>query len=422
MSILEITAILFCLAALFGFINYRTARLPTTIGIMAVALIFSLLLIVSGGIFPETRAWAVKQIGSIDFSEALLHGMLGFLLFAGALHVDLDELFSQYRIITSLATFGVVASTIIIGTLSWLLLRWTIFPMSFMHCLLFGALLSPTDPIAVLGILKTAKVPKSLEVKISGESLLNDGVGVVLFLLLLETAGTGDNFSLSHAGHLFLQEAVGGALFGFGVGYLAYRMLRLIDDYQVEVVITLALVTGGFVLAEKLHLSAPIAMVVAGLLIGNKGRQFAMSAKTRKNLDTFWELVDSILNAVLFTLLGLEIMALHFELASMFIGGAMIVIALLARLISVAIPVTLLKRIRTFSPKVIRILTWGGLRGGISVALALSLPAGKERDLILIMTYIVVVFSIIVQGLSMGKVIAKIAGPPGKEDQAKGIA
>jgi CPA1 family monovalent cation:H+ antiporter len=406
MSIFEIAAILFCLAAVFGFINYRTVRLPTTIGVMAVALGFSLLLIVSGGIFPEMRNWAAALLGSIDFSEALLHGMLGFLLFAGALHINLEDLLSQARIIVGLATFGVVSSTVLIGTLGWLLLQWTSFPLSYGYCLLLGALISPTDPIAVLGILKTARAPKSLEMQISGESLLNDGVGVVLFLLILETVVAGEDFNLSRAGMLFLQEAVGGALYGFGIGYLAYRMLRLIDDYQIEVMITLALVTGGYALAEKLHLSAPIAMVVAGLLIGNRGRQFAMSAETRKNLDTFWELVDSILNAVLFTLLGLEIMALQFNLHNISIGVAMIVIVLLGRLISVSIPVVLLKKFRTFSPKVIRILTWGGLRGGISVALALSLPPGREKELILIMTYLVVVFSILVQGLSIGRLIA----------------
>jgi len=410
MSIFEIAAILFCLAAIFGFINYRTVKLPTTIGVMAVALGFSLLLIVSGGIFPEMRNWASALLGSIDFSEALLHGMLGFLLFAGALHINLEGLLSQARIIVSLATFGVVASTVMIGTLGWLLLQWTPFPLSYGYCLLFGALISPTDPIAVLGILKTARAPKSLEMQISGESLLNDGVGVVLFLLILETVVAGDDFSLTRAGMLFLQEAVGGALYGFGIGYLAYRMLRLIDDYQIEVMITLALVTGGYALAEKLHLSAPIAMVVAGLLIGNKGRQFAMSAETRKNLDTFWELVDSILNAILFTLLGLEIMALQFNLHNVSIGVGMTVIVLLGRLISVSIPVVLLKKFGTFSPKVIRILTWGGLRGGISVALALSLPPSREKELILIMTYLVVVFSIIVQGMSIGRLIAGVAG------------
>jgi len=418
MSVFDITAILFCLAAVFGFINYRTVKLPTTIGVMGVSLAFSLLLIVSGGLFPEIRHWAVRMLGSIDFSETLLHGMLGFLLFAGALHINLEDLFSQYRIIASLATFGVIASTVIVGTIGWLLLKMTPVPLSYGYCLLFGALISPTDPIAVLGILKTARAPKSLEVTISGESLLNDGVGVVVFLLLLETVMTGDDFNLGQAGLLFLREAFGGALFGFGIGYLAYRMLLLINDYQIEVVITLALVTGGYALAEKLLLSAPIAMVVAGLLIGNRGRQFAMSEETRKNLDTFWELVDSVLNAVLFALLGLEIVALSFDAPSLAAGVAMIVIVLLGRLVSVTIPVTLLRRVRTFSPKVIGLLTWGGLRGGISVALALSLPEGIARQRILIMTYIVVVFSIMVQGLTMGRVVAGLADRTTSENLA----
>jgi CPA1 family monovalent cation:H+ antiporter len=271
-------------------------------------------------------------------------------------------------------------------------------------------LISPTDPIAVLSILKSAKAPKSLEVKITGESLFNDGVGVVIFLVILEIVSAGQKFSASHVGFLLIQEAGGGALFGLGIGYLAYRMLKEIDDYQVEVMITLALVTGGYVLAEWLHLSAPIAMVVAGLLIGNRGRQFAMSEKTRHDLDTFWELIDSVLNAILFTLLGLEVMILDFSPLSMTLGLAAICIVLAGRLISVAIPITILKRWRTFSPKVVRILTWGGLRGGISVALALSLPTSPERDLILIMTYTVVVFSIVVQGLSIGRLVAGVVG------------
>ncbi|MDA3969929.1 MAG: sodium:proton antiporter [Desulfobulbaceae bacterium] len=408
MSFFEIIAILTTLAAIFGFLNARTVRLPTTIGIMTIALLFSLLFIAVGSIMPAVQAWGVELLRGIDFSETLMHGMLGFLLFAGALHVNFDDLVGQYRVIGSLATAGVVVSTLFIGTLLWYVLALTPVTMSYGYCLLFGALISPTDPIAVLSILKSAKAPKSLEIKITGESLFNDGVGVVIFMVILEIVRTGEPVSVAHVGGLLLQEAGGGALFGLAIGYLAYRMLKEIDDYQVEVMITLALVTGGYVLAEWLHLSAPIAMVVAGLLIGNRGRKFAMSDKTREDLDTFWELLDSALNAILFTLLGLEIMSLDFSPLSMALGLAAICITLGGRLVSVAIPVTILKRWRTFSPKVIRILTWGGLRGGISVALALSLPRGEERNLILIMTYTVVVFSIVGQGLSIGRLVAGV--------------
>ncbi len=409
MTFFEIIAILTTLAAVFGFLNARTVKLPTTIGIMVIALGFSLLLIVVGGSLPAVKEWATHLLQSIDFNEALMHGMLGFLLFAGALHVNFDDLMGQYQVIGSLATIGVVTSTFLVGTMLWYVLSLTPAAMSYGYCLLFGALISPTDPIAVLSILKSAKAPKTLEIKITGESLFNDGVGVVIFLVILEIVRTGGPFDAAHVGFLLVQEAVGGAVFGLGIGYLAYKMLKQIDDYQVEVMITLALVTGGYVLAEVLHLSAPIAMVVAGLLIGNRGRKFAMSDKTREDLDTFWELLDSALNAILFTLLGLEIMILDFSPLSMALGLAAIFIALFGRLISVAIPIHILKRIRSFSPKVTRILTWGGLRGGISVALALSLPNGDERDLILIMTYTVVVFSVVVQGLTIGKLVRGVS-------------
>ena len=406
MSFLEIFAILLTLAAVFGVINYRTVKLPTTIGIMVVTMVFSLLMLAFGTVAPGVQHRAVSLLQQIDFSQVLLHGMLGALLFAGALHVNLNDLISQYRIIVSLATFGVLLSTFLVGALTWFLLSLTPLSLSFGYCLLFGALISPTDPIAVLGILKTANAPKRLETKITGESLFNDGVGVVLYLVILEIVTQGQQFDLSNAGFLFLEEVIGGVIVGFIMGYFAYRMLKIVDDYQVEVLITLSLVTGGYALAETLHLSAPLAIVVAGLLIGNKGRKFAMSENTRKNLDRFWELLDSILNALLFTLMGLEVLAIHFNLLSLMVGGMAIGITLFARFVSVAIPVTILKNFREFSPKAIRVLTWGGLRGGISVALALSLPRGTERELILIMTYTVVVFSVIIQGLTLGRLVS----------------
>jgi CPA1 family monovalent cation:H+ antiporter len=405
MGLFEIIAILLTLAAFFSFFNYRFLKLPHTIGLMLIGLLFSLLLIGVSWFVPGSKQWAVDLLGQIDFDKTLLHGMLSFLLFAGALHVDINDLRQQYRIILGLATGGVVLSTVIVGILSWGVFTLLGLNIGFIYCLLFGALISPTDPIAVLGILKKAKTPKSLEVIIVGESLFNDGVGVVVFLVLLEMTGVGHDPGLAGVFLLFLQEAIGGGFLGFGAGLLAYWMLKQVDNYQVEILITLGLVTGGYALAEALHLSAPIAIVVAGLLIGNHGRSFAMSENTKQNLDTFWELADEILNAVLFLLIGLEGMILDYSWPSM--AGALlgIVVVLIARLLSVSVPTNLLKRYRSFSPHVVKIFTWCGLRGGISIALALSLPPGSERDVLLTVTYGVVVFSILVQGLTINPLL-----------------
>ena len=408
MSLFEIIAILLTLAALFSYINCRTIKLPTTIGVMLIALLFSLGLIFLGKFFPEIRRWATELLSRVDFDETLLHGMLSFLLFAGALHVNINDLTSQYRVITGLATFGVLTSTFMVGTLTWMLFNPILgIDVPALYCYLFGALISPTDPIAVLGIMKTSGAPQSLKTKIAGESLFNDGIGVVVFLVLLNIVTGGHEIDPGHIVLLFIQEAVGGALFGFGAGYLVYYMLKQIDNYQVEVLITLALVSGGYALAETLHFSAPIAIVVAGLLIGNRGRQFAMSDRTREHLDKFWELVDEVLNAVLFVLIGLEVMVISFSFSILVSGAVAILIVLASRFISVSVPILILKNFRSFSPNVIKILTWGGLRGGISVALALSLPTGEHRQLILAITYCVVVFSILVQGLTIGKVVSK---------------
>ena len=402
MGLFEIIAILLSLAAFFSFINYRFLKLPNTIGLMLTGLLFSLLLIAIGRFIPASKQWAVTLLAGIDFNETLLHGILGFLLFAGALHVNINDLRQQYRVILGLATGAVILSTFIVGFLSWEVLNFLGLHLSFIHCLLFGALISPTDPVAVLGILRKTATPKSLEIQVVGESLFNDGVGVVIFLVILEMAGRGGDIAALEVFRLFAQETIGGGLLGLGSGLLAYWMLKQVDSYQVEIMITLGLVTGGYALADSLHLSAPIAIVVAGLLIGNHGRNFAMSEKTRENLDTFWELVDEVLNAVLFLLIGLEVMVLNYSWLSLAGVLLSVAIVLAARLFSVSVPVNLLKRQRTFSPHVIKILTWCGLRGGISVALALSLPPGRERDILLAITYGVVVFSILVQGLTIG--------------------
>jgi len=410
MGFFEIIAILLCLSAFFSFINYLFLRLPSTIGLMLIGLLFSLLLITIGWFEPDSKKWAVSLLTRIDFNETLLHGMLGFLLFAGALHVNINDLRQQYRVILGLATGGVVISTFLVAALSWTVLNFLGLNLSWIYCLLFGALISPTDPIAVLGILKKTGTPKSLEIKIVGESLFNDGVGVVIFLIILEVADSSHAVGFLSVFLLFIREAIGGGLLGLGAGMLAYWMLKQVDNYKVEVLITLGLVTGGYALADSLHLSAPIAIVVAGLLIGNHGRSFAMSENTRQNLDTFWELADEVLNTVLFLLIGLEVMVLSYTWLSLYGSLLAIIIVLAARLVSVAIPIHVLTRFRSFSRHVIKILTWAGLRGGISIAMALSLPPGPERDVLLAITYAVVVFSILVQGLTISPLLKVLRG------------
>jgi CPA1 family monovalent cation:H+ antiporter len=410
MKLFNILAILITLSAGFSYINHRFIRLPTTIGLMAIALLVSLGLIASGPLGFGLKEDARLLLNSIDFDETLLHGMLSFLLFAGALHVNLADLARQKYIIGSLATLGVIGSTFIIGFASRWVLGWLGIQLPFIYCLLFGALISPTDPIAVMGILKKAGVPESLETKITGESLFNDGVAVTVFLVMLEIATGTQGVTAASVAGLFLREAVGGLVFGLLIGAIAYSMLKSVENYQVEILITLALVTGGFALADVLHLSGPIAIVVAGLLIGNHGRMLAMSDEVRDHLDKFWELVDEILNTVLFLLIGLEVLILTFNRAYILAGIILIPLLLAVRFVSVGIPVVILKPFRTFSPHVIKILTWGGLRGGISVALALSLPAGANREAILAVTYAIVVFSIIVQGLTIGKLVQRNKG------------
>ena len=404
MKIFELTSILMVLTALFSYINYRVLRLPTTIGVMFIALVVSLVIVALGWIGIDIGQAGVEQmLEGVDFNQTLLHGMLSFLLFAGAMHINLDDLRKQKFAITVLATAGVVTSTFIVGGLTWMVLDLLGIPTSFIYCLLFGALISPTDPVAVIGILKTAGIPKTLETKIAGESLFNDGIGVVVFMILLELVTLEGDITMSGIALLFAEEALGGALLGLVIGTLAYQMLKRVDNYQVEVIITLALVMGGYALADRIHTSGPIAMVVSGLLIGNNGRAFAMSDMTRQRLDDFWELMDEILNALLFMLIGLEMLIIPFTPALIIAGLLAISIALFARWASVGGAVMLMRSFRSFSHGAIRILTWGGLRGGISVALALSLPIGPERNTLVTITYIIVVFSIVVQGLTLGK-------------------
>jgi CPA1 family monovalent cation:H+ antiporter len=356
--------------------------------------------------FESIQNKATVVLEGIDFNKALMHGMLSFLLFSGALHVNLEDLDRHKWIISILATFGVVMSTFIVGSIAWIVFLLIGLKLPFIYCLLFGSLIAPTDPIAVIGILKKAGVPKSLETKITGESLFNDGVAVVVFLVIMGIVTGGHDVTAGHIMLLFVEEAVGGVLFGLAIGWLAYRMLKSVDNYQVEVLLTLALVMGGYAFAHAIHVSGPIAMVVAGIFIGNRGRLFAMSETTREHLDSFWELMDEILNAVLFLLIGLELLVLTIKGNYLIAGLIMIPVVLLARFISVGVPVTFMRRVRDFSPHAVKIMTWGGLRGGISVALALSLPNGPEREALLTVTYIIVIFSILVQGLTIERFVS----------------
>lgn len=409
MGILNTAALLITLAALFSYLNYRFVRLPNTIGIMIISLVMSVVMLLLGKMgWSDLIFYTNKLLRSIDFHETLMKGMLSFLLFAGALHVNLNDLRAQTGVIATLATVGVLISTFIIGGLSWLVLHALNIHLTFIYCLLFGALISPTDPIAVMGILKRARVPKSLETKISGESLFNDGMGVVVFLVLFGLAVDGGTMTTESISVLLLQEIVGGIVFGLALGAGVYYLLKDVDNYQLEILLTLALVMGGYALAHELHLSGPLAIVAAGLFIGNHGRVFAMSEKTRAHLDTFWELIDEILNAVLFVLIGLEVLLLAIRTEYLLAALAIIPLALLARYVSVGLPVLIMGRFRRFSPGVVQVMTWGGLRGGISVALALSLPFGTERDVIMAITYAVVIFSIIIQGLTISRMVDEI--------------
>lgn len=409
----DLLAVLVSMAAIAAWLNHRFVRLPMTIGVMVIALVGSVVLVLLGRAGFGMAEVLEQMVAAVDFDATLLNGMLGALLFAGALHLDINDIAQHKRLIGLLATVGVLVSTAIVGLVSWQLFRWLGLDVPLISCLLLGALISPTDPIAVGAILTKVGVPHSLRMKIAGESLLNDGVGVVLFLVILGIATGGHEVSVGEVGELFVVEAVGGLAYGGVIGWVLYRILKSVDNYQVEILLTLGLVTGGYALARLLHVSGPLAMVVAGLLIGNRGRAFAMSDRTQDRLDAFWELVDEFLNAVLFVLIGIEVVVLQFRGA--FLLAALLTIPLVvgARFVSVGSTVQALTRFRSFSPHAIKILAWSGLRGGISVALALSLPARPERGLIVTVTYIVVCFSIVVQGLTVGPLIRRLyAGLP----------
>jgi monovalent cation:H+ antiporter, CPA1 family len=413
LSLFDLIAVLLVLTAAFGWLNHSFLRLPQTIGLLVMALAASLVLISLEFVFPDFGLYdaAATAMAQVNFEETVLNGLLAFLLFAGALHVDFSAMKSRVGPIAIMATAGVLVSTLLIGTGFWLLAMLFQVQMPFAWALVFGALISPTDPVAVLSTLKQVKVPKSLETIMTGESLFNDGVGVVLFTVLLAAATSvgGEGLDLVHVGELFLIDAVGGGLLGLGTGYVAYRAMRAIDDYPIEVLISLALVTGTYALATKLQMSGPIAVVVAGILIGNRGPIDALSDETQRFMFGFWTLVDEILNSVLFLLIGLEVLVLRFDLS--FIGFAIfsIPLALLARFAAVGLPVLALRRVTDFTKGTVPILTWGGLRGGISVALALSLPESDIKTIILAATYAVVLFTIIVQGLTLAPLVKRVS-------------
>lgn len=406
MNFFELSTLLVVAAAGLASVNAIYIRLPSAIGILAMALGSSVALLALEHFVPsiDFGSSATVAAKAMAFDKALLEGMLGLLLFAGALHVKMENLRRHLPIVLLMASLGVAISTVVIGTAFSLL---TGIPL--LVGLVFGVIVSPTDPVAVLGVLKTAGVSKSLETKIAGESLLNDGVAYVAFLLLTALAFQSTEIAGDHEVHmsaasgvgLFVQEALGGAVLGAFLGWVTFRIMRLIDDYAVEVLLTLALVMGGYMLSLKLHVSAPIMAVMAGLFIGHIGMSGGMSERTRKHVDAFWRMIDEILNMILFLMIGLEVFAIDFNNEIFLAGGVAIFLSLLGRLCSVAIPVLALKPFSNFSKGTIPILTWGGIKGGISIALALSLPDGAYKDLILGTTYIVVIFSIIIQGLTI---------------------
>ncbi len=411
-SVFQIIAGLLTLTALFAWLNHRWFGLPNNVGLLLMGLAASLVLVALEILVPDVAIYADLHdyVEKIDFSETLLNGMLAFLLFAGALQIDLSVLRDRAWTVGAMATFGVIVSIAVIAVTFWAVAQLLSFPLPIAWALVFGALISPTDPIAVLGVLKEAHVAKTLEMDMAGESLFNDGVGVVMFTILLAAAlGASGESGIDpvELGRLFFVDALGGAVLGLITGYIAYRAMCAIDDYPIEVLISLALVTGTYAVAQRLHLSGPIAVVVAGVLIGNRGAVYAMSETTQRYLFDFWNLIDEILNSVLFLLIGLEVLVLTFDPSLVPMALLAVPIVLLARLVAVALPVTALSLRTRFVKGTIPVLTWGGVRGGISVALALSIPNVPERPLILAATYVVVLFSIVVQGLSLPRVVKK---------------
>ena len=414
MSALQIIGLVVTLVAVFGYFNQRLVKLPDAIGITAIGMVVSLAAVLLARFDPAVSAAVKTTAAGIDFPALLLHGLLGMLLFAGSLHINVSEIVEEKWLILVLATCGVLLSTAIVGGLFYLATRSLGLDLSLLHCLLFGALVSPTDPVAVLAVLKHLGVPKSLQARIAGESLFNDGTGVVVFVTLLEiSTGTG-KLDAGATALLFVSEVVGGIAWGLAAGYVAFLMMRRIDSYPVEILITLALATGGYALAEAMHVSAPIAVVLMGLTVGNRGKREAMSDETQHRLFDFWQVVDELLNLLLFGLIGLEMIVLTFSGVQVAAGVLGIVIVLAARLVSVGAPLMAARRLQPVRKAAIVIMTWGGLRGAISIALALSLPDLPGRETLVSTTYAIVIFSILVQALTLPRVAAGVLSPPAK--------
>lgn len=407
-DLLHLFSVLIVISALFAYINFRYLKLPNAIGLMLVSLMFSLIVLGAGHFFPSIKVAVAEKLENINFSELLLEGMLSFMLFAGAIHIKYEDLKTEKLSIMLLSTISVVISTFVVGFAAFYLLNFFGLEVSLINALLFGALISPTDPIAVLSILKSAGVSKSLETKIAGESLFNDGVAVVIFIIILNLAKPGAEISFESVSLLFLQEAIGGLLLGATIGWVGYRLIASIDHYQVEVLITLAVVMGGYTLAQFIHVSGPLAMVVAGLITGNHGKTFGMSKTTTEYVDKFWELIDEIMNALLFVLIGLELVVMETNSTIFTVALLLILIVLLTRFISVLIPSFFIRLKGEMNNKTLLLLTWGGLRGGISIALALSLPNQLNKEVWVTITYAIVCFSILVQGMTIGKLAKRM--------------
>jgi CPA1 family monovalent cation:H+ antiporter len=409
MDIFHLLSILIVLSAGFAYLNFRILKLPNSIGLMLVSLIFSFLIIIAGYFFPDFKRMIAIRMSDLNFSELLLEGMLSFMLFAGAIHIKYEDLRNEKLTIILFSTISVILSTFIIGFSSFYLLNIFGLKVNLIHALLFGALISPTDPIAVLSLLKSAGISKSLETKIAGESLFNDGVAVVIFITLLKLAQPGAEIDIKSVVLLFGQEALGGIILGIILGFAGYKLFVSIDNYQVEVLITLAIVMGGYTLAHYINVSGPLTMVVAGLITGNHGKKYGMSVITTEYVDKFWELIDDILNAILFVLIGLELLIIEKNHIIILVSLILIVVAILTRFISLWIPSFAIREKEKISKRTLLILTWGGIRGGISIALALSINPEYNRDMWVTITYIIVCFSILVQGITIGKLAKKTA-------------
>lgn len=408
LSPFDAASALIVLSAVLGWVNHRYIKLPGTVAMTLMGAVASVAVIVIDLILPSSRVSDAVTgfLNDIDFHETLMNGMLSFLLFAGALHVDLDHLRKGRWQIATLSTIGVVASTLIVGGGLWGLTRLLAIDLPLIWCFVFGAIVSPTDPVAVMAVLRTTKVPPTLKATIAGESLFNDGVGVVVFSILVASAVGGEAFSIVHAGELFLIEGLGGAALGGVIGWIAYRAMKAIDDYSVEVMVTLATVMGGYALASALHISGPVAMAVAGLIVGNQGFSFAMSDQTKDYVVKFWALIDEVLNAVLFLLIGLEAVVLAQRFGLLGLGILTVPLVLFARGLSVGVPLLFWRRLLPFD-LAFPVMTWGGLRGGISIALALSLPNGAMKDVLVAATYVVVLFSVLAQGGTIGHLVKR---------------